>query len=194
MDLKHSLITPYRSSKSSSAELSEAINSMYRWYQSADVCYVYLSDCTSCPVFDGQAAKTELAHLGKKLRRLEKRLSSTSYYRISKSNPRLDYSRLKEIEEEAAMKLKDADSRILNECTRKQLDRSRWFTRGWTLVAPMSNPVRRRMASAGQSTNTSVQFTRIDCFRSITLLRSKLEAHRKEVSHHSNSQSNHRNP
>ncbi|KAI1384127.1 heterokaryon incompatibility protein-domain-containing protein [Hypoxylon trugodes] len=30
--------------KTSSAELSEAINSMYRWYQGAAVCFVYLSD------------------------------------------------------------------------------------------------------------------------------------------------------
>ena len=30
--------------KSSSAELSEAINSMYQWYQDAAVCYVYLQD------------------------------------------------------------------------------------------------------------------------------------------------------
>jgi hypothetical protein len=30
--------------KSSSAELSEAINSMFRWYHSAAKCYVYLSD------------------------------------------------------------------------------------------------------------------------------------------------------
>ena len=30
--------------KSSSAESSEAINSMYRWYRRATVCYVYLSD------------------------------------------------------------------------------------------------------------------------------------------------------
>lgn len=30
--------------KSSSADLSEAINSMFRWYQNADKCYVYLSD------------------------------------------------------------------------------------------------------------------------------------------------------
>ncbi|KAK7451505.1 hypothetical protein CaCOL14_009464 [Colletotrichum acutatum] len=30
--------------KTSSADLSEAINSMFRWYQSATVCYVYLSD------------------------------------------------------------------------------------------------------------------------------------------------------
>ena len=31
---------------SSSAELSEAINSMYRWYAESDVCYVYLNDVT----------------------------------------------------------------------------------------------------------------------------------------------------
>jgi hypothetical protein len=33
--------------KSSSAELSEAINSMFKWYQKAEVCYVYLSDVPS---------------------------------------------------------------------------------------------------------------------------------------------------
>lgn len=30
--------------KTSSAELSEAINSMYKWYQNSDICYVYLAD------------------------------------------------------------------------------------------------------------------------------------------------------
>ena len=30
--------------KTSSAELTEAINSMYRWYQEAHICYVYLAD------------------------------------------------------------------------------------------------------------------------------------------------------
>ncbi|KAH8811438.1 heterokaryon incompatibility protein-domain-containing protein, partial [Xylogone sp. PMI_703] len=30
--------------KSSSAELSEAINSMYRWYQKAEICYAFISD------------------------------------------------------------------------------------------------------------------------------------------------------
>ncbi|KAK7462408.1 hypothetical protein VKT23_008007 [Stygiomarasmius scandens] len=33
--------------KSSSAELSEAINSMYQYYEDAEVCYVYLSDASS---------------------------------------------------------------------------------------------------------------------------------------------------
>ncbi|KAF2121051.1 heterokaryon incompatibility protein-domain-containing protein, partial [Lophiotrema nucula] len=31
--------------KSSSAELTEAINSMYHWYQASQVCIVYLADC-----------------------------------------------------------------------------------------------------------------------------------------------------
>jgi hypothetical protein len=33
--------------KTSSAELSEAINSMFRWYKNAKVCYVYLADVPS---------------------------------------------------------------------------------------------------------------------------------------------------
>jgi hypothetical protein len=33
--------------KTSSAELSEAINSMYRWYKEAQVCYAYLADVPS---------------------------------------------------------------------------------------------------------------------------------------------------
>lgn len=32
--------------KTSSAELSEAINSMYRWYEESAICYAYLSDLT----------------------------------------------------------------------------------------------------------------------------------------------------
>jgi hypothetical protein len=33
--------------KSSSAELSEAINSMFQWYREAQVCYAYLADVSS---------------------------------------------------------------------------------------------------------------------------------------------------
>ena len=33
--------------KTSSAELQEAINSMYRWYRNAAVCYVYMADVPS---------------------------------------------------------------------------------------------------------------------------------------------------
>jgi len=41
--------------KSSRSELSEAINSMFRWYENAAKCYVYLSD-----VFEGDAAVENL--------------------------------------------------------------------------------------------------------------------------------------
>ncbi|CAG9991767.1 unnamed protein product [Clonostachys byssicola] len=37
--------------KSSSAELSEAINSMYTWYRNAEVCYVYLFDVPALVFF-----------------------------------------------------------------------------------------------------------------------------------------------
>ena len=37
--------------RSNNTELSEAINSMFRWYRSATRCYIYLSDVSS-PVFD----------------------------------------------------------------------------------------------------------------------------------------------
>src|SRR5687767_6416994 len=33
--------------KTSTAELTEAINSMFRWYRQAQVCYAYLSDVTA---------------------------------------------------------------------------------------------------------------------------------------------------
>ncbi|KAI1318722.1 heterokaryon incompatibility protein-domain-containing protein [Xylariaceae sp. FL0255] len=36
--------------KSSSAELSEAINSMFKWYKEATICYAYLSDVEEVPI------------------------------------------------------------------------------------------------------------------------------------------------
>ncbi|KAF3014297.1 hypothetical protein E8E14_012209 [Neopestalotiopsis sp. 37M] len=41
--------------KSSSAELSEAINSMFQWYARSEICYVFLEDC------DGELDAEELA-------------------------------------------------------------------------------------------------------------------------------------
>jgi hypothetical protein len=44
--------------KSSSQELSEAINSMFRWYKNAERCYVYLSDVSdSTSDSDGECTK-----------------------------------------------------------------------------------------------------------------------------------------
>ncbi|ORY13359.1 heterokaryon incompatibility protein-domain-containing protein [Clohesyomyces aquaticus] len=41
--LKYAWIDTCCIDKTSSAELSEAINSMFNWYQNSDVCYVYLN-------------------------------------------------------------------------------------------------------------------------------------------------------
>lgn len=46
--------------KSSSAELTEAINSMFRWYQRADICYAYLSDLPVATSLDAVSINAEL--------------------------------------------------------------------------------------------------------------------------------------
>lgn len=43
-DLNHFWIDSICIDKQSTVELSEAINSMFRWYQQADICYAYLAD------------------------------------------------------------------------------------------------------------------------------------------------------
>ncbi|KAK4446587.1 HET-domain-containing protein [Podospora aff. communis PSN243] len=49
--------------KSSSAELSEAINSMFRWYKEAKVCYVYLVDfeCQQGPPIDPFGPESDIS-------------------------------------------------------------------------------------------------------------------------------------
>lgn len=46
-DLQYVWIDTCCIDKTSSAELTEAINSMYQWYQNSEVCYAYLSDVLS---------------------------------------------------------------------------------------------------------------------------------------------------
>jgi hypothetical protein len=49
-DLRYFWVDTCCIDKSSSAELAEAINSMFRWYQNANKCYVYLSDVSKPPL------------------------------------------------------------------------------------------------------------------------------------------------
>ncbi|KXJ89450.1 heterokaryon incompatibility protein-domain-containing protein, partial [Microdochium bolleyi] len=51
--------------KSSSAELSEAINSMFAWYQGAQVCFAFLSDIQWTRVFQDSYRKDVLQALGR---------------------------------------------------------------------------------------------------------------------------------
>lgn len=57
-DLQHFWIDTCCIDKSSSAELSEAINSMFCWYQDAARCYVYLPDVSDSPFNeDGRSSR-----------------------------------------------------------------------------------------------------------------------------------------
>jgi len=48
--------------KTSSAELSEAINSMFRWYRNAAVCYAFLDDVEWASEYDHRAFVREFSH------------------------------------------------------------------------------------------------------------------------------------
>jgi hypothetical protein len=101
--------------KSSSAELQEAINSMFQWYADAQYCYVYLSDILgSCPILeDGRVGLLSTFH---PIFRSPLWLSSGTEYTLYPLPP-------------------DDESHFLHEAFGK----STWFTRGWTLqelIAP----------------------------------------------------------
>jgi hypothetical protein len=66
--------------RSSSAELSEAINSMYAWYSQANICYVYLSDYVSkTPVCEPSLKKCRWFRRGWTLQELLAPLSVEFY-------------------------------------------------------------------------------------------------------------------
>ena len=106
--------------KRSSAELSEAINSMYRWYEEAAQCYVYLADCRS-------KLESQLEMLQKMVEVCTMYQSVLSLYGYSGPSKR-------EIQEESNELDTNSDAQITF-----RLKGCRWFTRGWTLqelIAP----------------------------------------------------------
>ncbi|KAI1826806.1 HET-domain-containing protein [Xylaria intraflava] len=100
--------------KSSSAELSEAINSMFAWYRNSTVCYAWLADFERDPSFD----LTDKAVLAS----FESRESVTEIERGIRDPPPLT---------PAELSMRNRISQSLGRC--------RWFSRGWTLqelIAP----------------------------------------------------------
>ncbi|KAI5369236.1 putative heterokaryon incompatibility [Septoria linicola] len=115
--------------KSSSAELTEAINSMYRWYSVAETCYVYLADMPS-------------------RRRAEIFVQeSEEEIQIFRSEPFTGSIDLNFREQRGLMLglVDPATTSALNEEEHawdwEALGRCIWFTRGWTLqemIAPLN--------------------------------------------------------
>jgi hypothetical protein len=103
--------------KSSSAELSEAINSMYRWYKTSAICYAYLSDCRWNPESIKAPTDADIEYAS---------LLCSRY-------------------EDSKMWWEDRDNPILKThsqvaAIRKCMNGCRWFSRGWTLqelIAPL---------------------------------------------------------
>ncbi|SPQ20684.1 838d895d-2660-4641-ab4c-d43b35fdbd37 [Thermothielavioides terrestris] len=101
--------------KSSSAELSEAINSMYRWYQEAHICYAYMSDVSLDVAPQGTDASAATPSSGAK-----KGSSDAPGRPTFRSIPSIirDYDKLP-----------------------RTFENSRWFTRGWTLQELIAPPI-----------------------------------------------------
>ncbi|KAI0876492.1 HET-domain-containing protein [Hypoxylon argillaceum] len=100
--------------KSSSAELSEAINSMFAWYRDAAVCYAWLSDYAQDAAF-GLTDEATLASFGS-------RESTAEQERWYSDPPPLTSKELD---------MRNHIGQGLKKC--------RWFSRGWTLqelIAP----------------------------------------------------------
>jgi hypothetical protein len=52
MDIEYAWVDTCCIDKSSSAELTESINSMFQWYKNAAICFVYLQDLESDVAFE----------------------------------------------------------------------------------------------------------------------------------------------
>ncbi|OTA96198.1 hypothetical protein M434DRAFT_393057 [Hypoxylon sp. CO27-5] len=112
-DLKYAWIDTCCIDKSSSAELSEAINSMFAWYKKAAICFVWLSDFTSFP--DETLAEIIASFDARE----ELEAQAEGFY---KDPPQLTGTEI------------DIRNRV-----KKNLGNCKWFSRGWTLqelIAP----------------------------------------------------------
>lgn len=117
-------LTPTGIDKTSSAELSEAINSMFAWYRDSAKCYIYLNDVTteSYTEFDLPWLFEETKH------RPEDALWSSGMVMNSVLDGVSNPSVVQERARPSVLEIYPV------------LAKSRWFTRGWTLqelLAPM---------------------------------------------------------
>ena len=113
--------------KSSSAELSEAINSMFGWYKRAVKCYAYLNDCRipSTPERDAMIENSAVVN------DFPERHSRYVPWNLPRTNAQACICMTVEKVQEQYQR--DYMYDLIGDC--------RWFTRGWTLqelIAPKS--------------------------------------------------------
>ena len=103
--------------KTSSAELSEAINSMYHWYQSSTICYAYLQD-VSTRLIESDGAKM-------RYRRIH---ATYDKFRSDNQSHTEHMKRWLDAEIESSLTVSGS-----NKVAVDSFGNCRWFTRGWTL-------------------------------------------------------------
>ncbi|KAI0908774.1 heterokaryon incompatibility protein-domain-containing protein [Ustulina deusta] len=131
--------------KTSSAELSEAINSMFRWYHNSAICAAYLSDL---PPHDGHAPSRGQMTRGAPGEDLEEPLKENFFSSVDESGLEFggewdgssegdpdsggdpDNELLSEFEKELLKEHKSSDK---TSWAKVEFPKCRWFTRGWTL-------------------------------------------------------------
>ncbi|KAK8120505.1 Vegetative incompatibility protein HET-E-1 [Apiospora kogelbergensis] len=128
--------------KTSSAELAEAINSMYRWYQDAVKCYVYLADV---PVNGGGAGGPNQAPAGLnysgpsyKVRNYRAmrgaQYANVSYTSLKHTDPNYTGPSYASLDSQAPIHEQGRPAVPPTGSSWQAAFRgSRWFTRGWTL-------------------------------------------------------------
>ncbi|KAI6812583.1 hypothetical protein KC367_g8408 [Hortaea werneckii] len=130
--------------KSSSAELSEAINSMFNWYECSAVCYVYLCDLTmSVTLRDDAPTVSEWLEQAKQMTPGVSGLNvHGSNYSATLWKGHVAY--LKKVASETMSRIRkrvddEGSSRPCNELdlllieTLEAFSKAKWWSRGWTL-------------------------------------------------------------
>ncbi|KAK7976191.1 hypothetical protein PG989_014654 [Apiospora arundinis] len=133
--------------KTSSAELTEAINSMYRWYQNAAKCYVYLEDVsvnTSSAAGEGRpgyAAGRNYAGRGYSYRALPATYTNVSYTTLNHTDPNFTGPTYPGLNEQASDNENLTPAQPKDSSWQPAFRNSRWFTRGWTLQEFLASPI-----------------------------------------------------
>ncbi|KAK3699976.1 hypothetical protein LTR37_016220 [Vermiconidia calcicola] len=113
--------------KRSSAELSEAINSMYEWYQNAKICYVFLRDVRSS-VHNGGILRDERRHAEP---------YRPSYLPSNVDSNQLLFNSGSDLESDVYELLNRTEAQAHTHTpyrfSQEEFMGSEWFTRGWTL-------------------------------------------------------------
>lgn len=132
--------------KSSSQELTESINSMYRWYQKARICYVYLSDVPDRDEGEYSREAEQIYKAPSNAQRSEVVVNDVESYEESSRSflTPLDHGRTsaRRITPDGWLcecPLCHSDSSISGGWNQEAFGKSEWFNRAWTLqelIAP----------------------------------------------------------